>query len=173
MADNRADKLVKAVKRLRKRLGESQQTFAGRLGLSMSTIANYEGGRCPSGMPLVALERAAGVSGDADLQSIFGDAISDELDAWDFSIITMPATKTRPAHGYIKLKLEGYEKLRGAQDFMSVVSALESPEFREAAIAALESLRKAAQTIDGNPVADQLKDAVSRMWLYAERKGTK
>jgi transcriptional regulator with XRE-family HTH domain len=38
-----AKNLSSAVKQLRKRLGESQQAFATRLGLSIRTIANYEG----------------------------------------------------------------------------------------------------------------------------------
>jgi transcriptional regulator with XRE-family HTH domain len=162
---DRAEELVKAVKSLRERFGESQQAFSNRLGLSIKTIANYEGGRCPSGKPLLALAQAAAMSGDADLQSIFGDAISEELDGWEFSVITMPATQTRPAHGYLKLKLEEYESLRGAQDFMDVVAALGSadPELKEAAIAALESLHNTAQAINGNPIVEQIREAFSSL----------
>jgi len=54
-----ADQLVAATKRLRKLLGESQQAFATRLGLSIRTIANYEGGRRPSGKSLLALANTA------------------------------------------------------------------------------------------------------------------
>src|SRR5579862_1660332 len=114
-----ADALVRAVKKLRERLGDSQQAFATRLGLSIRTIANYEGGRRPSGKPIVELLRladAAAGAGNADLQGIFLDALSDELDSWGFTILMTPPTKTRPAGGYIKLRLEGYEALRGAHD---------------------------------------------------------
>jgi transcriptional regulator with XRE-family HTH domain len=68
-----------AVKELRKQLGESQQAFATRLGLSISAVVNYEGGRTPTGRVLIALTRAAMEAGRHDLAHLFQAALANEL----------------------------------------------------------------------------------------------
>lgn len=60
-----------AVKVLRQRLQKSQQAFATRLDLSISTIATYEAGRNPTGRSLVALADLARVSNHNDLAGVF------------------------------------------------------------------------------------------------------
>ena len=61
-----------AVKELRKTFGESQQAFAGRLGLSISSVAHYEGGqRLPDYLVTLKLCRAACESDRKDLAAFF------------------------------------------------------------------------------------------------------
>jgi len=48
-----------AVRELRQHLGDNQQGFAVRLGLSVRAIANYEAGRAPEAAVLVTLLRLA------------------------------------------------------------------------------------------------------------------
>jgi transcriptional regulator with XRE-family HTH domain len=61
-----------AVKELRKALGESQQAFASRLGLYISSVAHYEGGdRSPDYVVTLKLYRAACEAGRKDLAAFF------------------------------------------------------------------------------------------------------
>jgi transcriptional regulator with XRE-family HTH domain len=61
-----------AVKELRRALGESQQAFAERLGLYISSIAHYEGGdRSPDYVVTLKLYRAACEAGRKDLAAFF------------------------------------------------------------------------------------------------------
>lgn len=61
-----------AVKELRKALGESQQAFAGRLGLYISSVAHYEGGqREPDYLVVMKLYRVACEAGRKDLAAFF------------------------------------------------------------------------------------------------------
>ena len=66
-----------AVKELRKTFGESQQAFAGRVGLSIASIAHYEGGqRFPDYLVTLKLYRAARQSGRKDLAAFFLQSIN-------------------------------------------------------------------------------------------------
>jgi transcriptional regulator with XRE-family HTH domain len=71
--------LSDAVRELRKHLGESQQAFSNRLGLSMATIVKYEAGREPTGKALAQLAHAAAEAGRHDLAYRFARALIDEL----------------------------------------------------------------------------------------------
>jgi transcriptional regulator with XRE-family HTH domain len=64
--------ISEAVKELRKALGESQQAFASRLGLYISSIAHYEGGdRSPDYVVTLKLYRAACEAECKDLAAFF------------------------------------------------------------------------------------------------------
>jgi len=71
--------LNRAVQELRRVAGESQQSFAQRLGLSMRAIANYEKDRVPNGPALFRLAKLARQIGRADLSQIFSSALSEEF----------------------------------------------------------------------------------------------
>ena len=73
------DHLISAVRELRQQLGDSQQAFANRLGLSIRAIAYYEKDRRPTGMALAALGKAAKAAERRDLVNTFMTALSDEL----------------------------------------------------------------------------------------------
>jgi transcriptional regulator with XRE-family HTH domain len=61
-----------AVRELRKTLGESQQAFANRLGLSISSITHYEGGqRTPDYVVTLKLYRCACDADRKDLAAYF------------------------------------------------------------------------------------------------------
>jgi len=68
------DEITAAIKKLRATLGDSQQAFAHRLGLSVRAIANYEGGRRPSGPVLFDLSNLAEGDKIENLAKIFGAA---------------------------------------------------------------------------------------------------
>ena len=70
---------VAAVRALRSVLGDTLQKFAGRLGLSISAITNYEGGRTPTGRALVALARVAEEANRPDLAAVFDQTLKKEL----------------------------------------------------------------------------------------------
>jgi transcriptional regulator with XRE-family HTH domain len=71
--------LKQAVRKLRLTTGESQQSFAQRLGLSMRAIANYEKDRVPNGPALYRLAKLARQVGQPDLAQIFSSALSEEF----------------------------------------------------------------------------------------------
>ena len=84
---------VDAVKALRAHLGESQQAFSNKLGLSIRAIANYEKARIPSTLALHRLLKLAHEAGRDDLADVFREAywksksrtfpgLTDEESAW-------------------------------------------------------------------------------------------
>jgi transcriptional regulator with XRE-family HTH domain len=69
--------ISEAVKELRKTLGESQQAFASRLGLYISSVAHYEGGqRSPDYRVTLKLYRAACEADRKDLAAFFLELIN-------------------------------------------------------------------------------------------------
>ena len=71
---------IQAVRALREHLGESQQAFATRLGLSMRAVCNYEKDRGPTGKSLAALAKAASDAGRLDLAQTFIRALGKDLE---------------------------------------------------------------------------------------------
>ena len=69
----------RAIRQLRHVLGDSQQAFADRLGLSIRTVANYEKSRRPDVQSLVRLETAARSVGRNDLVARFAKAVDDRV----------------------------------------------------------------------------------------------
>jgi transcriptional regulator with XRE-family HTH domain len=68
-----------AVRRLRVALGDTQQEFANRLGLAISTVVRYELTRPPRGKALAQLERLARDFGLKECALVFSNALVDEL----------------------------------------------------------------------------------------------
>jgi transcriptional regulator with XRE-family HTH domain len=63
------------VKRLRLALGDTQQAFAHRLGLAISTVVRYELTRAPRGRALVELAELAMANGLEDCAKVFRNAL--------------------------------------------------------------------------------------------------
>lgn len=72
--------ILKAVKTLRLALGETQQSFAGRLGLAISTVVRYESTRPPRGAEIARFLDLAIANGRQDLAEVFARAMADELE---------------------------------------------------------------------------------------------
>lgn len=68
-----------AILALRQSLGDSQQAFATRLGISIRAVANYEKDRRPNFKSLTALENLAESEGFSELAVIFSDALREEI----------------------------------------------------------------------------------------------
>jgi transcriptional regulator with XRE-family HTH domain len=64
---------------LRTVTGETQQSFAQRLGVSMRAVTNYEKNRAPNDVALFRLAKLARQVGRTDLAQIFSAALSNEL----------------------------------------------------------------------------------------------
>jgi len=78
---------IRAVRELRKRLGDSQQAFATRLGISIRAVGNYENSRVPkSARALSSLVRAAKSADQPQLAQIFEHALAAEMGkgSWEF-----------------------------------------------------------------------------------------
>jgi transcriptional regulator with XRE-family HTH domain len=105
---------IEAVRELRKHVGESQQVFATRLGLSIRALANYEKDRAPTGRALAALAQAAAEAGRHDLSYEFMRVLAKEL---GFSKLKVGLFSSEPASknptGYMLVTFEG----RNAQDY--------------------------------------------------------
>ncbi len=71
--------LLKAVRKLRVAIGDTQQQFANRLGLAISTIVRYELSRSPHGKVLIQFEKLALEHGQVDLAKVFRQALEYEL----------------------------------------------------------------------------------------------
>lgn len=71
--------VCEAVRRLRLRLGDTQQQFAQRLELAISTVVRYELTRPPRGKVLARFERLATELAADEEASVFRDALEREL----------------------------------------------------------------------------------------------
>jgi transcriptional regulator with XRE-family HTH domain len=74
--------LLAAVKKLRLALGDTQQQFAARLGLAISTVVRYELTRPPKGRALRQLADVAHKNREFELAFIFHTALVEEL-GWE------------------------------------------------------------------------------------------
>lgn len=71
--------VLEAVRALRQSIGDTQQQFAGRLSLAISTVVRYELTRPPKGAALISFHQLALKQGRNDLANIFWDAAAEEL----------------------------------------------------------------------------------------------
>jgi transcriptional regulator with XRE-family HTH domain len=71
--------IPRAIKELRLRLGDTQQRFANRLNLAISTVVRYESTRPPKGKALAELYKIAADSGLDDVALMFRQAVEAEL----------------------------------------------------------------------------------------------
>jgi transcriptional regulator with XRE-family HTH domain len=81
MDNNRAAKSIvsEAVRALRIAIGDTQQQFASRLKMAISTVVRYELTRPPSGPVLVQFMELAETSNRPDLAEIFRKTLADSL----------------------------------------------------------------------------------------------
>lgn len=68
-----------AVRELRKALGDTQQQFATRLGMAISTVVRYELTRPPKGKVLNQLAHLAITNGRPEIAHVFFEALDDEM----------------------------------------------------------------------------------------------
>jgi len=166
------DDLVSAVRELRKALGDSQQAFATRLGMSMRAIANYETDRAPSGRALYKLEQLARASGQYELAHKFAQALATEMEwvqeagqpVWT-GLVRELVRNQKLCAGWpeIAAVLVGeLEKLIAkAKSGMQIASPLNS---QEAAVANLESyLTEARYALEGS--VEQKVERLAKEWL--------
>jgi len=111
--------LCEAVRELRKHLGESQQAFSNRLGLSISAVVKYEGGREPTGRALAQLAHAAAEAGRHDLAYLFTRALVRELDLerLQLGIFSAPAMPKEDSPGIMLTSFRGPEAQNYARAF--------------------------------------------------------
>jgi transcriptional regulator with XRE-family HTH domain len=76
------DKTTGAVLALRKKLGDTQQQFAHRLGLAIATVVRYESTRAPKGKALAALAEVATQNGCTAEAATLSAALAEELGSW-------------------------------------------------------------------------------------------
>jgi|ERR1019366_4031694 transcriptional regulator with XRE-family HTH domain len=73
------DPICRAVHKVRLAVGDTQQEFAGRLNMAISTVVRYELTRPPKGEVLVQFMKLAEANGRPDLAEQFWDALHQEL----------------------------------------------------------------------------------------------
>jgi transcriptional regulator with XRE-family HTH domain len=74
------NEVTRAVRSLRNRLGDTQQSFAHRMGVAISTVVRYELSRPPHGKVLGQLEKMAVDNGCFDEAAVFRNAFFKEFD---------------------------------------------------------------------------------------------
>jgi len=111
--------LSEAVKELRHQLGESQQAFSNRLGLSMAAIVKYEAGRAPTGKALAQLAHVAAEAGRHDLAYLFAAALIKELglERLQVGIFSAPASPKEDSPGLMFVTFRGPEAQNYARSF--------------------------------------------------------
>jgi transcriptional regulator with XRE-family HTH domain len=74
-----ANIVCQAVRSLREKLGDTQQQFATRLNMAISTVVRYELTRAPQGEVLVKFMNLAAGNGADELAEVFRGALSEQL----------------------------------------------------------------------------------------------
>jgi transcriptional regulator with XRE-family HTH domain len=121
------DPLAKDVRELRQHLGESQQAFATRLGLSIRAIANYEKDRRPTGMALLALARAAAAAGLGLLTDHFMSALMEELRLTELPFTWMELKHDgKDPHGIMLANVKGRRRAEYLMAFWDCLQELDS-----------------------------------------------
>jgi transcriptional regulator with XRE-family HTH domain len=112
-------RLSEGVRELRRHLGESQQAFSNRLGLSISAVVKYEGGREPTGRALAQLAHTAAEAGRHDLAYLFTQALVRELglERLQLGIFSAPAMPKEDSPGTMLTTFRGPEAQNYARAF--------------------------------------------------------
>jgi transcriptional regulator with XRE-family HTH domain len=164
----------KAVRELRELIGYSQTELAGRLDVSLGTVARWETSNPPQGEVLLKLADIAKAEGVEALrpsswlalraltvrfQVIFADELINFAPA---KLIWEPASVDRNAHGYLFMKIDAPEGLRAASSFLSLIPALnsKSKDVRDAAIAIADRLVEDVEKLDGSEIVKGIRDAL-------------
>jgi transcriptional regulator with XRE-family HTH domain len=98
--------LNEAVRQLRVVTGETQQSFAQRLGVSIRAVTNYEKDRAPNDAALFRLAKLSRQVGRVDLAQVFSAALSDELQE-----VVEPMTKEERVWSAVVLALLRHREL--------------------------------------------------------------
>jgi transcriptional regulator with XRE-family HTH domain len=167
--------LTQAVRELRTLTGETQQSFAQRLGLSLRAINNYEKDRAPNSPALFRLAKLARQVGRLDLAQVFSSALSAELQE-----VVEPMTKEERIWSSVVLALvrdrhltdwpriggflvKALEKVAGQKD------AAEAEELESVLVEARYSLTSAAEiALDKLAKAQQVKTGQTYYQAYSE-----
>jgi transcriptional regulator with XRE-family HTH domain len=154
-----------AVRKLRLTTGESQQSFAQELRLSMRAIANYEKDRVPNGPALYRLAKLARQVGQPDLAQIFSSALSEEFHdtvepmtaeekAWSNAVIALLRNRDLtdwPEVGrFIVGALERLVSRKGDEEDLSAILLEARYTLINTAERELDRLAKARQAETGN-----------------------
>jgi transcriptional regulator with XRE-family HTH domain len=111
------DQLVEAIRSLRDRLGDTQESFAARLGLSKRAVANYEKDRRPTAGALVRLARLAS---DADMgreTTTFMLELGEDLGLKEIKGGVMSHSHSTNPKGYMLIHLDSREAIEFASAF--------------------------------------------------------
>ena len=120
MDDTTSKVVLEAVKNLRQAHGDTQQAFAHRLGLAISTVVRYELSRPPSGAALALLAKSAQDAGQQDLKDIFLAALAAELG--------LHQNLGMVSDEFLWLMLENAEQRRLAVSFYTAFMTVTRPE---------------------------------------------
>ena len=130
MPRNPKHPLLNTVRELRVALGDTQQSFAQRLKLAISTVVRWELSRPPTGKALAILARAADDAGHHDLAGVFLAALAQELGL--HRNVDMVQGGWNEDHtkleGFLFLSTEGPEQLEFAESFYTAFLTVTRPE---------------------------------------------
>jgi transcriptional regulator with XRE-family HTH domain len=152
--------LCDAVRSLREALGDTQQQFAHRLGMAISTVVRYELTRPPSGEALAHLQRVAQDANQDGLAKTFYDAAIKEAGLGDGVNFLAVTRHNDGSHtGRLMLyHLSDREKVGYAQSFFKMMAALYSPypKERKRAAGVLKELNKKSAWAETAPGAQEI-----------------
>jgi transcriptional regulator with XRE-family HTH domain len=120
------DVLMETVRRLRVGLGDTQQQFANRLQLAISTVVRYELSRPPRGKALAQLKRVATDNGLDECAKVFHDALLDDVrdDLKEVEVRDTPVIRTS---GLVPSKPQSEEEQRMVNALLYVMREADGP----------------------------------------------
>jgi transcriptional regulator with XRE-family HTH domain len=146
--------LTETVKALRLTLGDTQQQFAQRMGMAISTVVRYESTRAPRGEALAKLYRVALENGLSHIAAMFQAVVIGELG--------------EPANQRLLLQTEGLlkELLKELED--------EKPEASQKVEAAIKGIKEARRLVEAMKrfamTPAQLEDEANRNTWQPEQR---
>jgi transcriptional regulator with XRE-family HTH domain len=147
--------LTDAVKALRGALGDTQQQFAQRLGMAISTVVRYESTRPPKGKALSQLFGLALSNGLHDVAEMFRRALLSDLGSWDTTGID--SIGIEPTDDAERLCISALlATLRNPQYVAERAKIL--PALRPAAVVCIEALEAGRKRIRNTIEVDRLLD---------------
>ena len=132
MSTKPANPIMGAVRDLRLALGDTQQSFAQRLGLSISTVVRYELTRPPKGTALAQLMQVASENNQPDIAMVFAGALADELGYREPREVIVSSL-----HRFVEVTIKPEEK----PDFEALLTILRNPGLLSGELAAWKKLR--------------------------------
>jgi transcriptional regulator with XRE-family HTH domain len=145
-------KIMEAVRELRAHTGLTQTQFAGRIGVSMSSLQGYEAIRPPKGKRLTTLLKLAQREGRPDLADVFQAALAEELES-----VPQTEQETTCAHCSARLYVDSEGSSKVVEPGLPLKSEQDTPR-------GTKGVQYSSDTLEWAELASQAGEVIDPFW---------